>query len=223
MMMFMSKAHNMNNVLRRTIVREWVDFGDMHHVHKLFGIVIGVEAMSHSFFHLLRWKLNNELRLSLVTKTGATGVVAISVTPLICWPMVLPALKKRMSFELRKGLHYLSWVWALALMWHAPSRIYYLIGIPALVYAIDWLLGFFIRNRLIENVFFERYGTQGVAVSKIYCCMPRLILELLITSPQLHFMNPSGYDPTKTSFVYIMLPWITKYVSWYISNLFLID
>ena len=56
-------------------------------------------------------------------------------------------------------------VWALALLFHAPDRIYLLIGIPALVYAVDWLFGFFIRNTLIENAHFERYGENGVAVS----------------------------------------------------------
>eukprot|EP00984_Skeletonema_dohrnii_P018151 scaffold8410_cov77-Skeletonema_dohrnii-CCMP3373.AAC.1 len=30
MMLFLSKAHNLNNHLRRTLFREWIDFGDMH-------------------------------------------------------------------------------------------------------------------------------------------------------------------------------------------------
>lgn len=51
---------------------------------------------------------------------------------------------------------------AAALCWHAPSRVYYLIGIPALVYLADYLVGLFVRNSLIENVFFERYGEKGV-------------------------------------------------------------
>ncbi len=63
MMLFLSKAHILNNHLRRTLLREWVDFGDMHKVHKVFDIVVGIETMSHSFFHLLRWGLSNELSL----------------------------------------------------------------------------------------------------------------------------------------------------------------
>lgn len=51
---------------------------------------------------------------------------------------------------------------AAALCWHAPSRVYYLIGIPALVYLADYFVGLFVRNSLIENVFFERYGEKGV-------------------------------------------------------------
>ncbi len=156
MMMFLTKAHNLNNVCRRTVLREFIDFGDMHRVHAIFGTVVGIETMSHSFFHLLRWGLNNDIRLLWQSNSGITGLIAASCTPLMVWPMVIPAIKERVRYEVRKGLHYLSWVWALALLWHAPSRIYYLIGIPALIYSIDYFIGFFVRNHLIENVYFER-------------------------------------------------------------------
>ena len=165
MMMFLSKCHNINNICRRTVLREWINFADMHKVHKLFGVVIGVETMSHSFFHMLRWGLNGDINLLLETNTGITGVITVIITPLVVWPMVVPVLKQKIPFELRKGLHYLVIVWAIALLWHAPSRIYYLIGVPALIYALDYFFGFFIRNTLIENAYFERYGEKGVAVS----------------------------------------------------------
>ena len=165
MMMFLSKCHNINNICRRTVLREWIDFADMHKVHKLFGVVVGIETMSHSFFHMLRWGLNGDISLLWETNTGITGLITVIITPLIVWPMVVPALKQNMQFELRKGLHYLAVVWAMALLWHAPSRIYYLIGIPALIYALDYFFGFFMRNTLIENAHFERYGENGVAVS----------------------------------------------------------
>lgn len=165
MMMFLSKCHNINNICRRTVLREWIDFSDMHKVHKLFGIIVGIETMSHSFFHMLRWGLNGDISLLWETRTGVTGLIAMIITPLVCWPMVVPQLKTRMQFEVRKGLHYLAVVWAVTLLWHAPSRIYYLIGIPALIYAVDYFLGFFIRNTLIENAHFERICETSVAVS----------------------------------------------------------
>lgn len=111
MMMFLSKAHNLNNILRRTILREWIDFADMHHIHSIFGIVIGVETTFHSFFHILRWSINNDLHLLWTTRTGITGMIAVAATALIVWPMVVPTLKEHLGFEVRKGLHYLSWVW----------------------------------------------------------------------------------------------------------------
>jgi len=183
MMMFLSKCHNINNICRRTVLREWIDFADMHKVHKLFGVVVGIETMSHSFFHMLRWGLNGDISLLWETNTGITGLITVIITPLIVWPMVVPALKQNMQFELRKGLHYLAVVWAMALLWHAPSRIYYLIGIPALIYALDYFFGFFMRNTLIENAHFERYGENGVAVSSN------------LTSPQNIYMYLSSNAP----------------------------
>eukprot|EP00984_Skeletonema_dohrnii_P023260 scaffold12346_cov73-Skeletonema_dohrnii-CCMP3373.AAC.1 len=69
MMMFLSKCHNINNICRRTVLREWIDFADMHKVHKLFGVVVGIETMSHSFFHMLRWGLNGDISLLWETNT----------------------------------------------------------------------------------------------------------------------------------------------------------
>ena len=199
MMMFISKAHNLNNHLRRTLLREWIDFGDMHTVHKIFGVVVGIETMSHSFFHLLRWSLNNELSLLWQSTAGVTGFIAAFVTPLICWPMVFPFLKRRISFEVRKGLHYLFIVWAVALLFHAPSRIPWLIGIPALVYVSDHMFGYFMKNNLVETAYFERYGENGVA---------------------LHFGNPKSWENrSPTSYVYIMCPWISKY-QWHAFTMF---
>ena len=146
-------------------MREWIDFADMHKIHSIFGVVIGIETMFHSSLHIIRWGINNDIDLLWNTSTGVTGLIAAGSTLFIVWPMVVPQLKERLRFEVRKGLHYLSWVWALALMWHAPSRIYYLIGIPALTYCVDFFVGFFIRNHLLEDVYFERYGEKGVAVS----------------------------------------------------------
>jgi hypothetical protein len=91
--------------------------------------------------------------------------------------MVVPALKTNVQFEVRKGLHYLAVVWAITLVWHAPSRIYYLIGIPALIYAADYFCGFFIRNALIENAHFERIGETGVSVSSTSCSWHHLVVS----------------------------------------------
>jgi len=51
--------------------------------------------------------------------------------------MTVPYLKKRISFEWRKLLHYLCIVWGVALMFHAPQRIFWLVGIPVFVYVAD--------------------------------------------------------------------------------------
>jgi len=92
-------------------LRECIDFADMHHIHSIFGVVIGVETMSHSFFHMLRWGIKNDIDLLWKTSSGVTGLIAATSTLFIVWPMVVPKLKEQLPFEVRKGLHYLSWVW----------------------------------------------------------------------------------------------------------------
>jgi len=60
MLMFMSKANNLNNFLQGTALRCWINFSDYHRVHSLFGIIVGFESTSHTFFHILRWARRND-------------------------------------------------------------------------------------------------------------------------------------------------------------------
>ena len=60
MLLFLSKANNLNNFLQKTALRCWINFSDYHHVHSLFGIIVGFEGTSHSFFHILRWARRND-------------------------------------------------------------------------------------------------------------------------------------------------------------------
>jgi len=104
MLLFLSKCSNLNNFLQTTAARCWVNFSDSHKVHSLFGCIVAIETTSHSFFHLLRWaRRSNDIQLLWTTKTGITGLIAFSLTPLIALPMAVPFLKKRMKFEWRKG------------------------------------------------------------------------------------------------------------------------
>ena len=72
--------------------------------------------MSHSFFHILRWGLNNDLHLLVETASGITGMIAAGCTVLIVWPMFIGELKS-LPYELRKCLHYLSWLWVSYMNW----------------------------------------------------------------------------------------------------------
>ncbi len=104
MLLFLSKCANLNNFLQTTAARVWINFSDSHKVHSIFGCIVAIETTSHSFFHLLRWaRRSNDIQLLWTTKTGITGLIAFSLTPLIALPMAVPYLKKRMKFEWRKG------------------------------------------------------------------------------------------------------------------------
>ena len=104
MLLFLSKANNLNNFLQTTALRCWINFSDYHKVHSVFGCIVAIETTCHSFFHLLRWaRRSNDIQLLWTTKTGITGLIAFSLTPFIALPMSVPYLKKRMKFEWRKG------------------------------------------------------------------------------------------------------------------------
>jgi len=191
MLLFLSKAHNLNNFLQKTALRCWINFSDSHRVHSLFGVVVGIESLSHSFFHLLRWaRRNNDIQLLWTTRTGVTGLVAVSLIPFIVLPMTVPYLKTRMSYEWRKGLHYLSALWGVALMCHAPERIFFLVGIPLFVYVADKVVGGLFKTHLVESAHFQRLGDTSCLVS---------------------FENPPGFGKQNSAYVYLMLPWLSKY------------
>eukprot|EP00581_Thalassiosira_minuscula_P014928 CAMPEP_0183730492 /NCGR_PEP_ID=MMETSP0737-20130205/32987_1 /TAXON_ID=385413 /ORGANISM="Thalassiosira miniscula, Strain CCMP1093" /LENGTH=858 /DNA_ID=CAMNT_0025963009 /DNA_START=206 /DNA_END=2782 /DNA_ORIENTATION=- len=190
MLLFMSKAKNLNNFLQKTALRCWINFSDYHHVHSLFGIIVGIESTSHSFFHILRWaRRNNDIQLLWTSSTGITGLTAIILCPFIVLPMTVPYLKRRMSFEWRKGLHYFSIVWCAALMCHAPERIFWLIGIPVFIYSADKMVEIFFRTHLVESAHFQRLGDTSCIIS---------------------FENPPGFGKQNSAYVYLMLPWISK-------------
>lgn len=70
MLLFLSKANNLNNYLQKTVLRCWVNFSDYHKVHSLFGVVVAIESTSHSFFHILRWaRRYDDIQVSMVLGT----------------------------------------------------------------------------------------------------------------------------------------------------------
>ena len=191
MLMFLSKANNLNQALQSTALRVFMNFSDQHKVHSLFGMIVAIESTSHAFFHTLRWaRRKDDIRLLWMSKTGVTGMIAMIFLPLIVLPMTVPFLKKRMRFEWRKFLHYLSILWAVALMCHAPQRIFWMIGVPLFIYAADKLVEGMFKTHLLENCHFQRLGDTSCIVE---------------------FENPSGFGKQNSAYVYLMLPWVNKY------------
>ena len=133
---------------------------------------------------------SSNFQLLWTSKTGVTGVIATICCPFIVLPMTVPYLKKRMTFEWRKGLHYISIVWGAALLFHAPQRIFWLLGIPLLIYVTDKMIEIFFKTYLIESAHFERFGDTSCIIS---------------------FHNPPGFGRQNSAYVYLMLPWLSRY------------
>ena len=106
MCLFLSKCNNLNNYLQKTVLRCYINFSDYHKVHRLFGIIVGIESASHSFFHLFRWKCrSDDIKLLWTSQTGITGLIALVTGAFIILPMTVPYLKRCMTYEWRKGEH----------------------------------------------------------------------------------------------------------------------
>jgi hypothetical protein len=190
MLLFLTKANNLRTYLQRTYLSEFVPFYDLHAIHVISGTIVGVEVMWHTFWHLLRWGLQGNIGYITSTQTGLTGLICVCLTPLIVWPMRLPQLKKVMSYELRKSLHYLSVVWGGVIMYHAPAtHIYTIIGCCLILYSLDWIYGFFNTTRLIENAAFTR----------------------LENAVQIKFQAPPDFKLQGAGYCYLNVPWVDQY------------
>ena len=188
-LLFVSKAHNLRGVLARSFLSELLPLNDLHGLHTLAGAVVGVEVVWHSFWHLLRWGLAGDISLLWTHVTGRSGLVALLLTPLIVWPMLFRGLRKRMRYEVRKALHYLSIVWGIALCFHAPQRhIAIVMGIAVGVYVLDYLYGFFFAIHHLPTLRFTRIG-KAVEVT---------------------WENPPGFVSSGSGYVYLCLPWISR-------------
>ena len=198
MMLFLSKANNLRTFLQRTPLSMFVPFYDLHHIHTVAGAIVGTDVMIHGTAHIIRWALQGNASFLWTTHTGRSGFIALIITPLITWPMLYPSIKKQLSWEWRKGLHYLSIVWGFCAMFHAPQmHIIYLMGIPVCVYLLDYLVGVFWRSYLVESSTFKR----------------------LECGTELSFEHPPGFTSDGTGYVMVCVPWISKY-QWHAFSLF---
>ena len=98
-LVFLSKAKNLQSFLSYRYINEIFPMDKLHDLHLLAGMIICVEVVWHSFWHLLRWGLAEEISFLWETYTGITGLITLSLTPLVAWPMCMPCCKKNCSFE----------------------------------------------------------------------------------------------------------------------------
>ena len=119
--LFFTKCNNLRTKLSETVLSEFFPLHDLHHLHVFAGWIVGAAAGMHGLSHLTRLGLRTELRLLYEHVTGRSGVVALVCTPLVVLPMGVPWLKKKLGWEWRKGLHYLSIAWGVAVAFHAPA------------------------------------------------------------------------------------------------------
>jgi hypothetical protein len=105
--------------------------------------------------------------------------------------MLFSAVKRLMPWELRMRAHsFFSILFAVCIASHAPAtHIFIVASITFGAYLIDWLFSQFLRTFKVTSSCFTRLE-QGV---------------------QLRFKNPQGFASERNGYIYLLVPFISKY------------
>ncbi len=165
--------------------------GHDYHVHA--GRYIAFDVWVHALFHLLRWASQGNIGLLWTSPAGLSGLITVIATPLITFPMMYH--KKNLRYELRKRLHRLFYVFAIAMCFHVPPNalpnggfIAPVLGSCIVLYTLDAAYVYIFMTEIIETTEFHVLSS-GVRIS-----MP--VSE--------RFQKQSG----RAGFAYINIPWI---------------
>ena len=86
--------------LQGTFLSNYIPFYDLHNLHTTLGhFILWSSVFFHSLPHIIRWGLQGNLSFLVTRVTGATGLLAMVAAPCIVLPMLVPALKRRLSWE----------------------------------------------------------------------------------------------------------------------------
>lgn len=200
LILYLSMCRNLKAWLQHTFFSECVPFTTSHCLHEWSGTLVGVVIFWHGLWHLIRWGVQGNMRLLIETQTGITGLISLSITPLLVLPMKLRYLREKISFEIRKRLHYMSWIWGTCLVFHAPQQhIFWIVGTAFLIYLIDWLYGMCLATRLAPSARFVRLESA-----------------VMIRVPK-----PDGFEwKGAGGYCYICVPWVSK-LEWHAFSVFM--
>ena len=160
----------------------------------------------HTAFHILRWLSQGNLELLGTSAAGQTGLITIVVTPLITFPMMY--FKRRIRYEIRKGMHYLFYVFAIAMCFHVPPS-----AIPNrgfLPYVLSICIGMYAIDTFYVHIFMcEKIETTAFSV---------LSSGVRISMPVSERFQRNAAQ-IRNGFAYINLPWVTD-KQWHPFSLF---
>lgn len=190
MLLFLTMARNLRAFLQYTIVAEYIPLTSLHHLHAWAGTWVGVGITWHGLFHIIRWGVQDNWQFLVRNQTGLTGLISLIITPLLVWPMRLRSLRQAIHFEVRKRLHYLSWVWAASICFHAPAEhIFWIIGTVLVIYLLDWFYGVFANTHVAPSARFVRLESS---------------VMIRVPKPERFSMEWSS------AYCYLCIPWLTK-------------
>ncbi|KAL7532054.1 hypothetical protein ACHAWF_003998 [Thalassiosira exigua] len=201
---YLTKCKATLNCLEKTPLSMFKQMDD-HKLHVYCGRFIAVDVWIHTLFHLLRWAHQGNLELLWTSRAGLSGLIAVVATPLISFFMM--SCKTYISYEIRKGLHYLFFLFVTALCFHVPPSgipnggfIAYVLGASIVLYALDSLYVLFFMTERVDPTF--RVMPSGVQMT-------------MRVSPRFRRCGEKG------GFGYVCLPWLeTGAKQWHAFSLF---
>lgn len=131
------------------------------------------------------------------------GLVAVVATPLITLLMI--CFKKIIPYELRKGLHYLFYVFAIGLCFHVPPSAFPNGGFIAFV------LGFSICLYTLDRIYIIFMMTERIDTSKFEVLQSGVSMTMSVSDRFLKNLEKGGFG-------YVCLPWIDR--QWHAFSLF---
>ncbi|KAL7465445.1 hypothetical protein ACHAXS_005802 [Conticribra weissflogii] len=178
-----------------------------HEYHAHAGVYIAFDVWVHTVFHILRWISQGNGDLLWTTNAGISGLIAVLVTPLITFPMMY--WKKKISYEIRKGLHYLFFVFAVAMCFHVPVTaipnggfIAPILGTCIVVYTLDTAYVYCFMTEKVETTSFHVLSS-GVRIS-----MP--VSDRFLSHSQ---------RGLRAGYAYVNIPWVDD-KQWHPYSLF---
>jgi hypothetical protein len=122
---FASKLNYLRSILSKTWLSEVFLFGNAHSMHKTCGIVFFMSVVLHAIFHTIRIiALRQQYYAYFTNPSGWSGIVALLCCFLIVIPFWNQRIRKAVSFEIRKAVHYLFVVMLIVMTFHSSRSLY---------------------------------------------------------------------------------------------------
>mmetsp|Transcript_23439 Transcript_23439/g.38791 ORF Transcript_23439/g.38791 Transcript_23439/m.38791 type:complete len:677 (+) Transcript_23439:87-2117(+) len=202
-LVFLTKLRATGAFLSGSLINMFM-YQDLHRLHVYCGWVILLDSCVHTTCHLTRWALQGNLVLLFQHASGVTGLMIILSTFLICVPMMV--WKEKIRYELRKLLHYLFLVFALALCFHAPQSAVPNGGFCAYIFPtiLVWYG--------LDCLFCALFMTESIETTRYHTLTSGVQMTMKVSKRFQQWGNGGGY-------AYVCFPWVDRH-QWHAFSLF---
>jgi ferric-chelate reductase len=202
-LVYVSKLRATTSFIARTPLAMFM-YGDVHELHVYCGWTILIFSLIHTVFHFVRWGQQGNLSLLFTHVSGITGLIIILSCILICIPMTI--FRAQIRYELRKKMHYLFLLFALALCFHTPTSAIPNGGFTGPVFGTI-LVWYF-----LDALYCYFFMTEKIDTTKFHV-LPTGVRMTLAVSERFQKMGAQG------GYCYVCLPWVDKQ-QWHAFSLF---